>query len=105
MGRRPLVSDAPGYTACVAGGELPGLASPADGDRRFETVWTLDAGLVRDAARVGASLAASVAPTDRNLAARLSELPPPASADLHQATALFARLLAYTQQHTAHRTR
>ncbi len=93
-----LVCDAPGYSACVAGWELPATAALADRDRRFETVWSLDPRIVRHATRVGAAIAAahpapSIIPSD---------VPPPASADLHQATALFARVLSYTQQQVAH---
>ncbi len=93
-----LVCDAPTYAACVAGWELPATTDLADRDRRFETVWSLDPRVVRDASRVGAALAA-----DAHLDPTLTPLdvPPPASGDLHRATALFARILSYTQIETS----
>src|SRR3954452_15354013 len=39
-----LVVDAPGFSACLAGGEQPGAGEPGGPDahrRRFETIWTL----------------------------------------------------------------
>jgi DICT domain-containing protein len=83
-----LVCDAPGYSAC-----LPGTA---DRDRKFETVWSLDAPAVRQASRVGVALLDAVDPP---LAARLglllADTPPPESADLRSATGFFSRLLHY----------
>lgn len=93
-----LVCDAPGFSACVAGWELPSPPGTADRDRRFETVWTLDPGSVRAATNVGLSLLAESDP-DRadGLAASLAGPTGVASPDLQRATALFARIVEYTQ--------
>ena len=94
-----LVCDSPGYSVCVAGWELPQALPVADADRLFETVWTLDAGIVRQASRVGVALLADADPElARSLEGRLAGRPPAASRDLQQATSLFARVLSYTQE-------
>ncbi len=93
-----LVCDAPSFSACVAGWELPSSPGTADGERRFETVWTLDPGSVRAATNVGITLVHLSDPelSDR-LAASLSGSAPAASSDLRRGTALFARIVDYTQ--------
>jgi DICT domain-containing protein len=91
-----LICDAPGYSACVAGWELPGPSGTPDHERRFETVWTLDPGAVRSASHVGVSLLARSYPAvARDLSAGLPEVTASASADLGQATGLLARALSY----------
>ncbi len=53
-----VVIDAPGYSACLLAWEQPQpAASVPDGERSFETIWTLDPRTVRRAAEVGAGLA------------------------------------------------
>jgi len=53
-----VVIDAPGYSACLLAWEQPRSAGTvADGERTFETIWTLDPRTVRRAAEVGAALA------------------------------------------------
>ena len=91
-----LVCDAPDYPACVAGWELPTAVPVRDRDRRFEVLWTLDPGAVREASRVGLSLLAGSQPGKAHELGR--DLPDTAltsSADLRNATALFARILSY----------
>ena len=97
MGREwSVVCDAPDSAACLAAWELPGQDDVPDRERVFEAVWTIDPGVVRDAARVAAGLAA-----DAGLASAASLLDdlaePPGAADLApaRATALFNRVLAY----------
>jgi DICT domain-containing protein len=93
-----LVCDAPGFAACVAGWELPSPPGTADRNRRFETVWTLDPVSVRAATRVGISLLHEIDPDQSaRLAASLSGVAGTASPDLQRATALFARIVEYTQ--------
>jgi DICT domain-containing protein len=93
-----LVCDSPGFSACVAGWELPAPASTDDQDRRFETVWTLDPPAVRSATRVGI---ATIAQSDRELSdeltASLPDVAGGASPDLVRATSLFGRIVDYTQ--------
>ena len=93
-----LVCDAPGYSACVAGWELPSPPGTVDSARRFETVWTLDASAVRAATNFGIALlhATDAAHADE-LATSLAAPVPAASPDLQRATALFARIVEYTQ--------
>jgi len=93
-----LVCDAPGFSACVAGWELPSPPGTADRSRRFETVWTLDPGSVREATKFGIALLHRTDPEQADgLAASLSDSAGAPSADLQRATALFARIVAYTQ--------
>jgi DICT domain-containing protein len=93
-----LVCDAPGFSACVAGWELPSPPGTADRERRFETVWTLDGGSVRAATNVGIALLRATDPARADgLAASLSPSAGAASPDLQRATALFARIVEYTQ--------
>jgi len=91
-----LVCDSPGHPACVAGWERPDQDVTSDPDRLFETVWSVDPRVVRDAARICAGLADSFLP-DRGLGLdqRLGTAPISASADLQRATGLFDRLLGY----------
>ena len=102
-----LVCDAPGYSVCLAGWEVPASTGAPGVGRWFETVWTLDPSAVRTASQVGIGLLAD-ADGDPALAeainGRLSDVRRPASADLQQATGLFARLLSYTQRVGAHRS-
>ena len=93
-----LVCDAPGFTACVAAWELPSSPGTPDGDRRFETTWTLDPGLVRRATKLGLALLRDADPdlADR-LASELSDAVAPPSPDLVRATNLFARIVEYSQ--------
>jgi DICT domain-containing protein len=82
----------------VAGWELPSPPGTADADRRFETVWTLDPGVVRAATRVAIGLVHESDPAlSETLAASLPEVAGPASPDLQRATSLFARILDYSQ--------
>jgi len=93
-----LVCDAPGFSACVAGWELPSPSGTADRDRRFETVWTLDPGSVRAATTVGLALLHESDPEQADdLAASLSRVTGAPSPELQRATALFARIVEYTQ--------
>jgi DICT domain-containing protein len=93
-----LVCDAPGFSACVAGWELPSHPGTADRDRRFETVWSLDPVSVRAATDVGIALLHATDPEQADgLAASLSGPAGAASPDLQRATALFSRIVAYTQ--------
>ncbi len=56
-----VVLDGPHAAGCVVGRELDPEPTPL-GRRRFETVWSLDPLVVRDAARVATSIAAASAP-------------------------------------------
>jgi DICT domain-containing protein len=91
-----LVCDAADYPACLAAWELPGQDDVPDRERLFETVWTLEPRAVRDAARTCAQLADRLEPAGAGAHPEaLAGTPGEASADLRQATSLFARLVAY----------
>ena len=97
-----VVVDAPGYAACLLAWERPRSpredAETADRDRLFETVWTLDPAVVRQAALVGCSLARLAAPelADR-IERTLSDRPLAAEAPAPALTALTNRLVAYLE--------
>jgi MerR family transcriptional regulator, light-induced transcriptional regulator len=99
-----LICDAPDYPACVTAWEYPGQDQCRDADRIFEALWSADPQVVRTAARIGTAQAAPAFPEiPERLAARLSDEPAPASADLRRASGLLERTLDYLTQ--AHRPR
>ena len=94
-----LVCDAPDLPACLSAWEIPGQEGVRDRDRLFESVWSLDPTVVRDAATITLSLAQGFA------ADRASELPalpsyPPAESSpaATEATMLFHRVLDYVDR-------
>ena len=91
-----LVCDAPDLPACMAAVERPGQAGAPDGQRRFETVWTVDPRVVRHASRVAAALADDYRPDWRDAGGTVpDDEPPPASADLRRAADLLDRMMGY----------
>jgi hypothetical protein len=70
-----------------------------DGQRRFETIWSVEPQLVREAARICGGL---VERTDRDLLGRflprLRDTPPPSAEDLRLVGALTNRMVAYVGQ-------
>ena len=96
-----VIIDAPGYAACLLGWERP--RSPEelrlpDQERRFESLWTMDPGVVRRAALVGCSLTRLACPEladriERTLADRPLAVEAPAPA----LTALTNRVVAYLE--------
>ena len=89
-----LVCDAPDFPGCVVGWERPDIVDLPDGERRFETFWSVDPRVVRHAARICAQLA-------RRYGARtaawpqLDETPPEASAATLRASGVLDRMLGY----------
>ncbi len=91
-----LVCDAPDQPACVTGWEHLGQDGCRDADRIFEVLWSVDPQVVRTAARIGATLAATAFPAmSGQLETRLSGVPGPSSADLRRASGLIERTLDY----------
>ncbi|MFL5780442.1 MAG: DICT sensory domain-containing protein [Thermoleophilaceae bacterium] len=91
-----LVCDAPDYAAFLAAWERPGQDETPDLDRRFETVWSVEPELVREAAHVAAGIVSASAPDlGPLLNARLADAPPPASDELRLVGALTNRMVAY----------
>lgn len=93
-----LVCDAADHPAVLVAWELPGQDKAADGDRIFESLWTLEPPAVRDAARACARMAAQLAPEQARSFDQLDETPAAASADLRAAERLFSRLVAYVDR-------
>ena len=89
-----VVCDAPEACACLAGWERP---SGRGEMRLFETVWTVEPSVVREASRVCCDLAARRAPDVVSvIRERLAAVPAPAPEDqVRVALALAARVIAY----------
>jgi DICT domain-containing protein len=95
-----VVIDAPGYAACLLAWEQPRRpeAQVADRDRLFETMWTLDPRIVREAAQVSCSLAARSCPElAERVEALLADRPLAVEAPTPALTALTNRLVAYME--------
>jgi DNA-binding transcriptional MerR regulator len=89
-----VVCDGPRSGACLAGRQLP--ASGRGDQPWFETLWTVDRAVVREASRVCRDLAARSAPEDvEDLRERLADTPPPADADARAAMELSTRMILY----------
>jgi MerR family transcriptional regulator, light-induced transcriptional regulator len=86
-----VVCDGPRASACLVGVELPRTGTHRP--RRFEAVWSVDPGVVRDATRIGLGLAIrqlpELTPMTEGLARR-ADVPPKA---LEQASALTNRVI------------
>ena len=65
-----LIVDAPGAHACVSAWEHPAVGVDADGDRRFELIWSFEPEIVRCASQIAGELLAELAPS---LTARLPD--------------------------------
>ena len=93
-----VVCDSPGFTAVLTAWELPGQRGVADADRLFESIWTIEPGPVRDAARICARVAheAGVPEAEdvrRALAADPGRVPDPTAGG-----ALLHRVLSYVDR-------
>lgn len=94
-----VVCDAQDSPACLAAWEMPGQAAVPDRNRVFETVWTVDATAVRNAARVAAGIAADAGvPGVERLVEDLAGMPDPRATSAAGATALFNRVVAYVDR-------
>jgi DICT domain-containing protein len=91
-----IVCDAPGYAAFLAAWERPGQDDVPDLDRRFETVWSVEPRLVREASRIAARLLEQSAPDLLGpVEERLADTPPPSGEELRLVGALTNRMVAY----------
>lgn len=91
-----IVCDAPRHGVCVAGWEP--LSSPRpDGQRIFETVWSVEPDVVRAAARICAEIAASARPALIDPVRSRLDAPPsqPAGEQLVLAAAITNRTLSF----------
>ena len=95
-----IVCDAPGLAVALAAWELPGQEGVPERDRSFESTWSLEPAVVRDAARACAEIAcAAGAPGAEATRDALAAAPPPAAADPVLATAMFSRVVSYLDRH------
>lgn len=89
-----VVCDAPDLPACLVAVERPGTEQ--GGPRRFDAMWSVDPGVVRDASRVAAALADEYRPEWRPAdVSLLDEDPLVASPDLLRASDLLNRMVGY----------
>jgi MerR family transcriptional regulator, light-induced transcriptional regulator len=90
-----IVCDAPRSAACLVGWERPS----ANGERRFETIWTVERPVVREASRVCCDLAAAAAPQlVENLRERLADDPPTSGEEIRAAVDLTTRMVLYATE-------
>jgi DICT domain-containing protein len=90
-----LLWDAPGFAACLAARERshPGLP---DAERVFDTIWSVERDVVRQAAQVALVLARAAAPgLELTPPARIDDPAGPDADVAQRATALTNRMLAY----------
>lgn len=91
-----IVSDAPGFGACLAAWERPGQEAVADGRRVYEAIWTVEPEVVRESTTIALGIASGLAP---NLAAHArAQLEAPQEPDvrtLRGVTALTNRIVSY----------
>jgi DICT domain-containing protein len=99
-----LVCDAPDYSAFLAGWERPGQDDVPDADRRFETIWSVEPALVREAARIAGGFVERIRPDllDR-FVDRLRDTPPASGEELRLVGALTNRMVAYVGEAEASR--
>ena len=99
-----LICDGPGYSAFLTAWERPGQDETPDSARLFETVWSVEPALVREAARIGAGLVERTHPELLGrFVDRLRETPPPSGDELRLAGALTNRMVAYISESEAAR--
>jgi DICT domain-containing protein len=99
-----IVCDAIDYAAFLAAWERPGQDGVPDIERRFETIWSVEPLLVREAARIAAGIVHRIDPAlvDR-FVDRLRETPPPSGEEMRLACALTNRMVAYVGSGDANR--
>ena len=92
-----VVHESPAFAAALVAGELPGQQERPDGERLFEALWTVEGRVVRDA---GVLLAEAAAGLGSRAGAELlrgyEESPAPPTTSTRAATAVFNRMVAYT---------
>ena len=88
-----LVCESPDYPGCVVGWERPAEGGLARG---FETLWSVEPRVVRDAARLCARLSEELSPGfDFPYWPQLDATPPDASAETRRASGILDRMLHY----------
>lgn len=91
-----VVCDAPDYPAMLTAWELPGQSTVTGRQRLFETIWTVDPVVVRDAARVCARVALHLGePAAGALLHELATTPVSPTAESLRAMSLLNRVVSY----------
>lgn len=91
-----LVYDAPGFGAVLSGWERPGQSATPDPHREFETVWSVEPDLVRDASTVAYGIVERSAPgVVTGIEALLAKPVEPQSPSIAKLTGLTNRIIAY----------
>jgi MerR family transcriptional regulator, light-induced transcriptional regulator len=94
-----VVCDSPDHPAMLTAWELPGQSTVPDGERLFESIWTVEPAAVRDAARSCAQIAQQLGhPEAAPLLYELADNPPPPPVELLQATSLLNRVVGYVDR-------
>ncbi|MGI8433900.1 MAG: DICT sensory domain-containing protein [Nocardioidaceae bacterium] len=91
-----LVCDSPDYPGCVVGWERPGRSNASDRTRGFETLWSVEPRVVREAARMCAALSEQYRPgLSLDQWTPLEVTPPEAAAETRRASGILDRMLTY----------
>lgn len=91
-----IACDGPAMTAALVAWELPSPGGDT-GDRLFESIWTVDATVVRDCVALTAGAAAAHGSTAAvEFVRELQEAPTPRPSTQQAATAVFNRMVAYS---------
>lgn len=92
-----IVCDAPGHAVCLAGWEPSSSTTATDGKRFFESIWSVDPDVVREAGRILTAIAAAQQPALVSPARARLDSPPalPTRDQLRLATAITNRTLSY----------
>lgn len=94
-----LVCEGIAQPAALSAWELPGQDDVPDGERKFETVWTLDPATVREAASICADVATDAGvPTARKVLDQLEAPSGPRGGDATAASRLFLRVVGYIEE-------
>ncbi len=92
-----VLCDDPGLTAVLVAWEIPGQEHQADSARMFEAIWSLEPEIVRRASSTAFSIARAAGSGAAAAAdAGLASAPMPAPPTQRVATAVFNRMVAYT---------
>jgi DICT domain-containing protein len=92
-----VLCDGPGLTAVLVAWEVPGQDHVNDFDRLYEAVWSLEPDVVRDASRTALAIATRSGSAQAAVGvAELAGAPLPAPTSQQVATAVFNRMVAYT---------
>lgn len=94
-----VVCDSADLPVALTAWEVPLARRVRDGDRIFETMWTVEPAAVRDAARVCARVAGGAAPEQAApVLYALAAQPAPGLANLGSVTSLFNRVVGYVDR-------